>query len=647
MHISKIRVQNYKAFYDSGWIEFKPGINIISGQNHSGKTALLEAISTDFLDFPHKSLKTLPTLLSSITAYSKVDIGIVISFDELLNYLSQDKQSDGSYILTLPRPAPTASLDSIMLELNKKLSSVEGIKLDLNLCSDGIDILDIQKNLHLFTALSINSYAPGYQGKSREVFDVIQARIDGTTAKIYDKKSSTSLFKNIFATEFSIVKILPSVQSKIYRFYAQRKIIGKYQFSNNLELIPDASNLAQVIHCLQSRFPNKFNQFNNLISIVLPHITGISTRLIINDEQNEVELRIWSIDPATDRDDLAFPLEACGTGVGQVLAILYVVLISQEPRTIIIDEPQSYLHPGAARKLIEILQDFPQHQYFISTHSPSIIAAANPSSMTLLKYQDSEATALSISADDTEEMRSLLDDVGVHLSDVFGLDNILWVEGPTEERCFPLILKQIAKVPLQGTQVLAVKNTGDFESKNKVKSKIYFDIYDRLSGGEALLPPAIGFILDNENRAEQNIEDLKKRSKGKLYFLDRCMYENYLLVPEAITAVCNHSNLRAEPISVSEVEQWIAKNKQQWTDQKISKGAKKEDLTDDYWLKTVHAANLLSALFKDFFGSDNNYKKTTHSVELTEWIVENKPEELQEIADLLRQIILRSRESSS
>ena len=55
MYISKIRVQNYKAFNDSGWIEFKPGINIISGQNHSGKTALLEALS---LTDGHKWVKS-------------------------------------------------------------------------------------------------------------------------------------------------------------------------------------------------------------------------------------------------------------------------------------------------------------------------------------------------------------------------------------------------------------------------------------------------------------------------------------------------------------------------------------------------------------------------------------------------------------
>ncbi len=43
--------------------------------------------------------------------------------------------------------------------------------------------------------------------------------------------------------------------------------------------------------------------------------------------------------------------------------MLYVVLTSRESRVIIIDEPQSFLHPGAVRKLFDVLKDFPQHQY--------------------------------------------------------------------------------------------------------------------------------------------------------------------------------------------------------------------------------------------------------------------------------------------
>src|SRR5204862_1210440 len=84
-----------------------------------------------------------------------------------------------------------------------------------------------------------------------------------------------------------------------------------------------------------------------------------------------VEVQVWQVDPVTERDDLAVSLNDSGTGVGQVIAILYVAVNSNAPRTIVIDEPNSFLHPGAARKLIEILKSDPlnQHQYIIATHS--------------------------------------------------------------------------------------------------------------------------------------------------------------------------------------------------------------------------------------------------------------------------------------
>jgi predicted ATPase len=105
---------------------------------------------------------------------------------------------------------------------------------------------------------------------------------------------------------------------------------------------------------------------------------------------------------------LAFSLSDCGTGTGQVLAILYAVLASPEPRQIIIDEPQSYLHLGAAKKLIQILKQFPQHQYFIATHSAEIIAATNPSTIVKLRYEDGETQASMMNAKDIKEQRFLL-----------------------------------------------------------------------------------------------------------------------------------------------------------------------------------------------------------------------------------------------
>lgn len=153
-----------------------------------------------------------------------------------------------------------------------------------------------------------------------------------------------------------------------------------------------------------------------------------------------------------------------------------------------------------------------------------------------IQYEHSETKASVINSEVTREQRSLLAELGVSLSDIFGADNILWVEGPTEERCFPLILEKVANKTLRGIQILAIKNTGDFQGKH---AHIIFDIYDKLSGGKSLFPPAIGFIFDREGRSEKVIEDLRKRSQSPVEFLPRRMYENYLLHPKAIASVIN------------------------------------------------------------------------------------------------------------
>lgn len=50
--------------------------------------------------------------------------------------------------------------------------------------------------------------------------------------------------------------------------------------------------------------------------------------------------------------------------------------------------------------------EFPQHQYFIATHSPMIIAAANPSTIVKLRYEDGESKAEVMNLDDIKEQRS-------------------------------------------------------------------------------------------------------------------------------------------------------------------------------------------------------------------------------------------------
>ncbi|WP_239731276.1 AAA family ATPase [Nodularia sphaerocarpa] len=636
-------------------MEFTPGINIIVGRNNAGKTSLLELLTLDFNNHPHKSIKTLPNKLSKIKEISRIEFIWHLKQEELQNLIKQlpppfgiplPKLSDNyiefmlvehegdpeqykiSYTRYVHESVKNAfeefksfSENSNFIELNlllnpdrafddkslKKLLNFESYEEDFNNCFYKIKFND--KNIKLQEI----SYLDEFYQEEKELSDYKGKIEDSIGYKIFD----------IFL-------------SRIYKFDAERLKIGICKSENKTELKSNASNLAEVLFILQGKIPGMFAQFNELVSIILTEIKWIS---IVPRENSNVEIMIWNIDIKLNRDDLSLPLSSCGSGVGQVLAILYILVSSEEPRTLIIDEPQSFLHPGAARKLIEIIKKFPQHQYFIATHSPEIITAANPSNIIKLQYQDCETKASVINSKEIESQNAILDDLGVRLSDVFGADNILWVEGQTEEICFPLIIESLLKIPLMGTKILSVHSTDALLDGKR--SDLVFDIYQKLTTGASLFPTAMGFIFDRESKTERKIQELEKKG---VTFLRLPMYENYLLVPEAISAIINQeATWLEEPITNNQVQQYLHLDRITKEKEYLLQGVKKEDVLDDNWLLKVHGANILESMFQELCDSKLEFRKTKHSPMITEWLIKNQPDFLSELSEELKMCLNKTK----
>ncbi|MCL1468271.1 ATP-dependent nuclease [Argonema galeatum] len=645
MYISKIQVLNYKSFLDSGQLEFNPGMNIIVGQNNAGKTALLEALTLNFSNVPNRSMKTLPLPSSKLEEKSRVEVTLNFTKHEFINFL--DELNPNSIGITSQKK-DASTKNQLVNCFQEWLKSAEFGEFTFSLSGEGLikGSIPIKGLIPPFNLLHIIESREGFN-ESQMVY--LKKGNDNCLVidieKINHSPAKTASLSAIF---------LNFLTKRIYRLNAERSNLGSCSFGDNSQLKPDASNLAEVLNILQLRGTQKtFNLYNSYVSTIFPNIKEIAPK----PKKSRVEIRVWSKEAAdNDREDLSLPLSACGTGIGQVLAILYVVITSPEPRTIIIDEPQSFLHPGAAKKLIEILKQFPQHQYFIATHSPQIVSAANPSTIMQLRYKDNETKAESINSLNTVQMRSLLSDVGVSLSDVFGADNILWVEGATEELCFPMILEKVAKQPLKGTKIVGIKNTGDLEGKH---AATIFEIYRRLSGGNTLFPPAIGFLLDSETKNDKQKEDLRRAANNlekdveqqtqvpakkeiPVKFLARRMYENYLLHPKAIASVLNnifneYKDLGGKNVTDVDIEEFIEQKTTNGDDG--PKGTNKEALSRTEWVVNVHGAKILKALFEQFAGTLVRFDKTKHSPLITEWLLENEPQHLVELAKLLEDML--------
>jgi len=226
-------------------------------------------------------------------------------------------------------------------------------------------------------------------------------------------------------------------------------------------------------------------------------------------------------------------------------------------------------------------------------------------------------------------------EVGAKLSDVFGADRILWVEGDTEEACFPLVLASHRAAV--GTNIVGVKHTGDFSSK-RISVETIVGIYQKLSKGNALLPPAVGFVFDRESRTQPQMDDITARSQNSVRFLPRRMYENYLLAPMALTDVMNSlENFSPAPITTEQVNAWLTSKG--GNAKYVSPPNPSIVVTDEDWLRTVDGANVLLDLFQDLSETRYSYDKVIHSVQLTQWLLTYDAGRLAELKTFLVDIL--------
>jgi energy-coupling factor transporter ATP-binding protein EcfA2 len=614
MYISRFQILNYKSYLKTAELEFKRGFNVVTGKNNAGKTALLEALTLQFEANPHRAVETVP-YPGAPSANTSI-VRFVLSFDraEFVRLVGDEQRF-------LPRPVsgfawPSRSYDGSPASTDAFLQWLYGHD-DFGV---GVRLTKVVGGGSLWNAegLTLGLYPADPASQSNRYFLPLRADPNGhfgAPGPVIHAHESNDI------SLFLAGQLLP----QIYRFAAERFNIGECPFGYSVVLTANARNLPEVLNVLQANTA-KFQLFNDLVREILPQIKHVSVRAVAG---GQVQVIIWPHDPKTMREDVAVPLTQCGSGVGQILAILYVVMTSLHPQVIIIDEPQNFLHPGAVRKLIEVLKRYPQHQYLLATHSPTVITAADPQVLIMTLLEDCKTSLLTLNVSDNRDLYYSLSDIGASLSDVFGADLILWVEGATEQECFSLILRELVGRPMMGTAAVAIRETGDLEGRD---AKRVFRLYSRLSKASVLLPPALGFVLDGECRSSAEKEELRKLSQGRAVFLSRRMYENYLLSAAGIAAVANEiAGFRPDnPVSEEEIQRLIETKSQ--TSDFYCRGIK--SIPGD-WVQGIDAARVLSEIFSELSETRVSFEKTKHSVALTKWLIRNDPGSLREIVDLL------------
>ena len=203
------------------------------------------------------------------------------------------------------------------------------------------------------------------------------------------------------------------------------------------------------------------------------------------------------------------------------------------------------------------------------------------------------------------------------------MDSIIWVEGETDEICFPMILRAHG-VPPFATKILRVAHTGDFTDKKHGEKAV--KLYKRLSEGEGLLPPALAFIFDAD--MEEKLESIRAEIGKSIKLLTRQNYESYLIVPAILAEILNRD--AAEGMTKDHTADSVAT----WIREKEGR-----DSNDDDWLKAVDGATLLDCMFNDLAGISYKDSKVAYGEEITRSILESDPAHFCEIVELIKSVL--------
>lgn len=595
LKISALQLINYKGFLDSGFVELDDCWNVIVGQNNAGKTAFIEGFR--------------------------------------LSRNASKVHRDASFPRDFPYPTESRFVARMRIgrEWVKNAWLKRGGQFDLPVA--GIDSHGRHQELDpegfwegpdLCVELAFRPggmSAPGWP--SHGLFNGSGGAQYVPFHPTADRKVGSTGGRGSGTQDTLPAIIHENYASYIYVFEAKRFALGECPHEDSVVLRPDAGNLPAVLVQLAAN-PDQFREFKRNVSDIFPSIKEVT----VTAKGNNYEIRVWPVDGSTRREDLAIPLNECGTGVGQVLAILYVAM-TNEPGVIVIDEPNSFLHPGAAKKLIQILKRYPQHQYVISTHSPEIIGAAQPAMLLLVRFDGLKSVVESFGDTEIETKRLMLEEVGASLSDIFSAERVIWVEGPTERECFDRILIDELNGPIVGLSFISLRNTGDLDGK---QADAALDIYDALSQGGSILPVSTWFSFDREGKSQRQLDDLKRRCGGRAKFLPRRMTENYLLNPIAIAAVL--AELGEEGITAPVIEELLRKH----APNRVPNGFGSAFGTTEF-LVHVDGANLLKDVFSEASKTRHSYRKVRDGVELLKEIMRVDRPSLDELIEFVRGLV--------
>lgn len=349
---------------------------------------------------------------------------------------------------------------------------------------------------------------------------------------LFDNESKICNKENVKRLELPILNILPQISPLL----AEENVLNEDYVKLNI----DSQTSSRHFRNQLGYFSEYYEKFKNLIET-----TWDGIKLL---EYNKGD-KLYQESPYLLIQEEAFTTEIgnMGHGLQMWMQTIWFLAKCQSDSTVILDEPDVYMHADLQRKLIRFLRsEF--SQVIIATHSIEIMSEVEPENIVII---DKKKLKSSFASDFNAVQKALLTIGSIHnigLARLWSANKLIIVEGKDID-----ILKRIQNILFP-------------------KSNQPFDTIPNISiGGWGGWNRAIGSKLMLKNAGEENIvtycildsdyhtteEILEKKEQAKknnisLKIWKRKEIENYLIIPTAIKRIIEkNSNFKIE---INEIE---------------------------------------------------------------------------------------------
>lgn len=383
MWISRITLKNFRKVPSDQLlsVEFKEGLNLIIGENNIGKTTITDAIS---LCLSYGNPEKVVWLKEDDFHDKEKPIEIIIEFSDL------NPSQEAAFL-------PALVLDKndqhkLKFEFNFEMKDdrvYPNIKCgELGLTSNPYDLLKFLKSIYLQALRDVNlEFQPGY--KSR-------------LGKIVKKRfpEDTRSFEDIFN----------AANQEALKYQGDKNPVKELEGETNINI---------------EKLSLRGDDNKIRLSFVEQEFTRILTNIVMKTKQKDLDVR------------------TNGLGYNNLIYISTILteLKMEEylsPHTfncLLIEEPESHLHPQLQTLLLEFLQtEYSSIQVILTSHSPTITSAINFDNINLLvkKNQNTQSILIKNTKLERENKDFLKRYLDVTKSQLFFARKIIFVEGITE-----------------------------------------------------------------------------------------------------------------------------------------------------------------------------------------------------------------------